>query len=249
MSTAVLLSIVAGTCAGGFVSGIAGFAFGLVALSFWTWLIDPHLLAPMAVFGSFVAQTLSLGAVRRSMQWRRVMPFLLGGFVGVPIGVALLQHVDMTTFRITVGAILIAYCSFMLVASNVEPIAAGGRLADGCVGLIGGTMGGLAGLTGPAPTMWCTIRGWDKDTQRSIFQTFNLAMQTIALITYGVNGTLTAPVLKAFGVMLPAVAVPAWVGARLYKRIDDQLFRRIVLVLLLLSGVVLLASTAFGRHR
>jgi uncharacterized membrane protein YfcA len=96
--------------------------------------------------------------------------------------------------------------------------------------------------------MWCTIRGWDKDAQRSVFQTFNLAMQTIALVSYGVNGTLTAPVWRAFGVMLPAIAVPAWIGARLYQRIDERLFRRIVLVLLLLSGVLLLASTVLGRR-
>jgi len=66
MTTVVMLSIVDGTCVGGFVSGIAGFAFGLVALTFWVWQIDPKLLAPMVVFGSFVAQSLSVGVVRRS---------------------------------------------------------------------------------------------------------------------------------------------------------------------------------------
>ena len=244
MNSPVVLSIIIGTCAGGFVSGVAGFAFGLVALSFWVWVIDPRLLAPMAVFGSFVAQTLSLGAVRRTMQWRRLAPFLIGGVVGVPLGIALLRYVDVTLFRLTVGVILIAFCSFMLFASNLRPVSAGGQLADGCAGLVGGVMGGLAGLTGPAPTIWCTIRGWDKDTQRSVFQTFNLTMQAIALVTYGVNGTLTTPVLRAFGLMLPAVLLPAWLGARLYKRIDERLFKRIVLFLLLLSGVLLLASTA-----
>jgi uncharacterized protein len=248
MTMGVVLSIVAGTVAGGLVSGIAGFAFALVALSFWAWTIDPQLLSPMAVFGSFVAQLLSLGAVRRRLQWRRFLPFLIGGVLGVPLGAWLLRYVDIATFRVTVGAILIAYCSFMLIAPNLGPVEFGGRLADGCVGLIGGTMGGLAGLTGPAPTMWCAIRGWDKDTQRSIFQSFNLAMQGIALVTYGVSGTLTAPVLRAFAVMLPAIVIPVWVGARIYRRINDRLFRRIVLMLLLCSGLLLVA-TALVRHR
>jgi uncharacterized membrane protein YfcA len=248
MTTPVLLSIIAGTIAGGFVSGVAGFAFALVALSVWAWLIDPQLLSPMAVFGSFVAQVLSLGVVRRSMHWRRLMPFLVGGAVGVPLGVFLLQYVNLAVFRTTVGAILVAYCSFMLIAPNLEPIRAGGQLADGCVGLIGGTMGGLAGLTGPAPTIWCAIRGWDKDTQRSVFQSFNLAMQGIALVTYGVSGALTIPVLRMFGVMLPAIVIPVWLGTRLYRRIDDRVFRRVVLFLLLVSGVLLLTSTAFSRR-
>jgi hypothetical protein len=32
-------------------------------------------------------------------------------------------------------------------------------LADGGIGLIGGMMGGLGGLNGPAPTLWCSLRG------------------------------------------------------------------------------------------
>jgi hypothetical protein len=248
MTTVVVLSILAGTCVGGFVSGIAGFAFGLVALSFWVWQIDPKLLAPMAVFGSFVAQSLSVGVVRRSFDWQRLTPFLVGGAVGVPVGAALLGVVNVTIFRLTVGLILVGYCSLTLLMTNVKPVAAGGRVADGVAGLIGGVMGGLAGLTGPAPTLWCTVRGWDKDTQRCIFQSFNLAMQAIALGTYWFNGTLTPTVGKIFALMFPAIIIPTFAGARLYQRINEVLFRRIVLGLLLLSGVVLLGSTLLGRR-
>jgi uncharacterized membrane protein YfcA len=248
MTTAIVLSILAGTCFGGFVSGIAGFAFGLVALSFWVWQIDPKLLAPMVVFGSFVAQSLSMGVVRRSFDWKRLMPFLVGGALGVPVGVALLGVVNVTMFRLFVGVSLIVYCSLMLFMTDVRPISAGGQWADGVSGLIGGVMGGLAGLTGPAPTLWCTVRGWDKDTQRSIFQSSTLAMQAIALATYWLNGTLTPTVGKVFALMFPAIIIPTFAGAQIYKRINAVAFRRIVLLLLLLSGVVLLGSTLFARH-
>jgi len=248
MTTAVVVAIIVGTCAGGFVSGIAGFAFGLVALNFWVWHIDPKMLAPMVVFGSFVAQTLSVGVVKRSFDWKRLAPFLVGGALGVPMGAALLGVVNITVFRMTVGLCLIVYCSSMLFMVNAKPVAAGGRIADGVSGLIGGIMGGLAGLTGPAPTLWCTVRGWDKDTQRCIFQSFNLGMQAIALATYWLNGTLTPTVGKVFALMFPAILVPTFLGARLYRRINAVAFRRIVLGLLLASGVVLLGSTLIARH-
>lgn len=247
MTTAFVLSILAGTCVGGFISGVAGFAFGLAALSFWVWLIDPKMLAPMVVFGSFVSQLLSVGVVRRSFDWKRLTPFLVGGALGVPIGAALLGVVNIAIFRLTVGIILVVYCSLMLFLANAKPVAVGGRFADGVAGLLGGTMGGLAGLTGPAPTLWCTVRGWDKDTQRCIFQSFNLAMQAIALAIYAVNGTLTPAVGKVFLLMFPAILLPTFVGARLYRRINEVHFRRLVLALLLLSGVVLLFST-LNKH-
>jgi hypothetical protein len=248
MTTLVVLSIIAGTCAGAFVSGIAGFAFGLVSLVFWVWNIDPKMLAPMVVFGSFVTQMLSAGVVRRSFDWKRSAPFLVGGALGVPVGATLLGVVDITAFKLTVGLILVVYCSAILLIGNPKPIVVGGRFADGISGLIGGVMGGLAGLTGPAPTLWCTLRGWDKDTQRCIFQNFNLGMQGIALVTYWLNGTLTPTVGKVFALMFPAVLIPAILGARLYTRINAVAFRRLVLGLLLLSGVVLLGSTLFAKH-
>lgn len=248
MTTAVVVAIIAGCCAGGFVSGVAGFGFTLVALSSWVWQIDPRLLAPMGVFGSFVAQLLSLGSVRRSFEWKKLMPFLVGGAIGVPIGATLLGVVNITMFRMFVGTILIVYCCYMLFFANAKPSSVGGRMADGIAGLVGGTMGGLAGLPGPAPTLWCTVRGWDKDTQRYIFQTFNVATEAFALVVYGMNGTLTLPVAKVFAMMFPAILLPTFLGVWLYKRINAVYFRRLVLTLLLLSGLVLVGSTLFARH-
>ena len=73
-------------------------------------------------------------------------------------------------------------------------------------------------------------------------------MQAIALVTYWFNGTLTPTVGKVFALMFPAVIIPTFIGARLYTRINAVVFRRIVLGLLLLSGVVLLGSTLFAKH-
>jgi len=39
---------------------------------------------------------------------------------------------------------------------------------------------------------------------------------------------------------LPALALGTWAGLRLFGKLDDQAFRRIVLVLLLVSGASLL---------
>jgi uncharacterized membrane protein YfcA len=73
-------------------------------------------------------------------------------------------------------------------------------------------------------------------------------MQAIALGTYWFNGTLTPTVGKIFALMFPAIIIPTFAGARLYKRINEVVFRRIVLGLLLLSGAVLLGSTLLARH-
>jgi uncharacterized protein len=239
-----LLGVVAlGAAAGGFVQGLSGFAFGLVAMAIWAWWLDPVLAGPLVVFGSLVGQLLSLGAIRRGFDARRVLPVVAGGVLGVPLGVALLRHIDPLAFKLAVGVLLVVWCPAMLLARGLPRVVGGGRVADAGAGFVGGVMGGLGGLTGPAPTLWAALRGWERDTLRGVFQVYNLAMHALTMATYLATGTVSAEAARLFLVVAPAMLVPALIGARLYRRFSDLAFRKLVLGLLAVSGVVLIATT------
>ena len=239
-----LISVVAlGAAAGGFVQGLSGFAFGLVAMAVWAWALDPVLAGPLVVFGSLVGQLLSAGSIRRGFDPRRVLPFVAGGVLGVPLGVALLRHIDPLAFKLAVGVLLVVWCPAMLLARDLPRVAGGGRFADAGAGMLGGVMGGLGGLTGPAPTLWATLRGWDRDAQRAVFQVFNLAMHGLTMAAYLATGTVSAEVARLFLVVAPAMLVPTLIGARLYRRFSDAAFRKVVLGLLAASGAILVVTT------
>src|SRR5215475_1819053 len=190
MST-VTIFVIIGAVAGGFVQGLSGFAFGLIAMAFWAWSVEPQLAGPMVVFGSLIGQILSVGAIREGFSLQRAAPFIVGGLIGVPLGVVALAYIDATAFKAAVGALLATWSPIMLLSRRLPYVTFGGRFADGVVGVIGGLMGGLGGLTGPAPTLWCVLRGWDRDTQRAVFQSFNTAMQAATLAAYAVGGLIT----------------------------------------------------------
>src|SRR4051794_30926975 len=140
------LYVVLGAAAAGFVQGLSGFAFGLVASAVWAWVVAPQLAGPMVVFGSLLGQLLSIGAFRRSFELKRVLPFVVAGLAGIPIGVVVLKNIDQTIFRLVDGIILLVYSGATLLLRNVGPVKAGGAFADAGVGFIGGVMGGVAGL-------------------------------------------------------------------------------------------------------
>ena len=100
-------------------------------------------------------------------------------------------------------------------------------------------LGGLAGLSGPLPTLWASLRGWGKDQRRGVFQAFNLTILSVALFSFAMVGLLTPKLLAASLAALPATFLGAWAGRRLYDRLDDRQFHRTVLLVLLLSGCVL----------
>jgi uncharacterized membrane protein YfcA len=238
-----ILIIVVGAAVGGFVQGLSGFAFGLVAMGIWAWSLDPVLAGPLVVFGSLAGQLLGSGALWRTMNPLRALPFVVGGIAGVPLGVALLHYINPVAFKASVGLILVVWCPLMLVAQDLPRIRWGGPWADAAVGWIGGIMGGLGGLTGPAPILWTTLRGWDRQTQRGVFQSFNICMHSLTLTVYFVSGTMPRAVLPLFAVMVPAMIIPTICGFLLYSRVSDLAFRRVVLGLLTLSGAVLIVTS------
>ncbi|MDR7377705.1 putative membrane protein YfcA [Rhodoferax ferrireducens] len=239
----LVMVVALGAVVAGFVQGLSGFAYGLVAMSFWAWTLEPRLAATLAVFGSLTGQIIAAVTVRRGFDVKALLPFVLGGLVGIPLGVALLPRMDMDWFRLVLGSLLVVWCPAMLFAKHLPKITAGGRIADGVVGMAGGVMGGLGGFTGALPTLWCTLRGLEKDAQRAIVQNFNLSMLLVTMGTYLASGIVTRSMLPMFGVVAVAMLVPTLMGARLYIGISEMAFRKIVLGLLTASGVAMLVAS------
>jgi uncharacterized membrane protein YfcA len=227
---------------GGFVTGLAGFGTGLTALAFWLHVVNPVVAAALVVSCSVVAQAQSLYTVRRAITWGRAWPFLAGGIIGVPLGVASLQLVAPQTLKLFLGLFLIGYTVVMLGFRRFPTFAWGGRVADGMVGFGGGALGGLAGLSGPLPTIWCGLRGWSADAQRAVYQPFNLIILAIVLCTYITRGTMTVEIWRLVFMCIPATILGAYLGIRAYGHVNDQQFRVLVLCLLLVSGIVLTVS-------
>ncbi|MCR5884200.1 sulfite exporter TauE/SafE family protein [Rhizobacter sp. J219] len=243
MSGAEIALLVVGAAVAGFVQGLSGFAFGMVAMSIWVWALDPKLAVVMSIAGGLSGQIFAAVRLRRGLQWPLLWPFLAGALVGVPLGVVVLPYVDAVIFKFGLGVTLMVCCSAMLMAQRIPRITRGGRIGDALAGAAGGVMGGLGGFTGVVPSFWCTVRGWDKDTARAVLQNFNLAALSVTFATYVGSGLVTREMWPLFLVVIPALLIPSVLGTRLYVGLSEAAFRRVVLGLLTVSGVVMIVSS------
>ena len=173
----LILIVALGAALAGFVQGLSGFGFGLTAMSLWAWTLEPQLAAALAVFGApdRPDHRGGLGAARLQPA-RACCPSSLGGLAGLPLGIYVLPRLDVPLFKGLLGLLLVVMCPLMFFAARLPRITHGGRAADAVAGAAGGVMGGLGGFTGVVPTLWCTLRGFEKDVQRAVIQNFNLAM-------------------------------------------------------------------------
>lgn len=245
----MILAVAGGAALGGFVQGLSGFAFALIAVAIWSPFLPPSIVGPLAIFGSLLGQILGAAQIRRGFDPRRALPMLVGGLLGIPAGILLLSHVDPTAFRLVVGVLLLAWSLSVLFGRGLPIVRGGGSLADAGVGLAGGVMGGLAGLTGPAPVLWTMLRGWDRDSARSAFQTFNLVIQAAAMAAYLAAGAVGPEAGALFLVVAAGMLGPTVLGTWLYGRVDEARFRRVVLWLLACSGAALIGTTIVEAHQ
>jgi uncharacterized protein len=237
---AVLLS---GAFAGGFVAGLAGFGTALMALGIWLYLLPPSIAVPLVVICSIIAQTSTMPAIWQSIDFKLVWPFLVGGLAGVPLGTVLVAYADPRIFSLSVGALLLVFPTALYFHRKPMALRFGGKVADTAIGFAGGILGGMAGLSGPVPILWASVRGWGKDERRGVFQTFNWSILSAALCVQAASGFITREIMWLALLVLPATVAGAWLGARTYHALSDGNFRDVVLGLLFLSGVALVWSS------
>jgi uncharacterized protein len=137
----------------------------------------------------------------------------------------------------------VIYSLYGLLRPALKPVE-GGIPAEFGVGVANGLIGGLTGLGGIAVTIWCQLRGGPKDAQRAIFQPVMFATFAMTAISLAVAGAYTREAMKLYALALPALIVGIWCGLKLYGKLDDAAFRRVILILLLASGISLVVPAA-----
>jgi uncharacterized membrane protein YfcA len=235
-----LVAFLLATFAAALVAGLAGFAFGLVAAAVWLHILTPLQTASLIIAFGLIVQGVAVWKLRHALQWKRLWPFLAGGVLGVPIGVAVLGWANPDYVRASVGAVLVTYGIYGLVRPAMKSIPGGGAPADAGIGLLNGILGGATGLAGIIVTIWCGLRGWPKDVQRAVFQPTGVAIFAMSAAWLGVSGAVDTDTIRLFVIGLPILLAGTWLGLKLYGRIDEAGFRKLVLALLLASGAALI---------
>lgn len=242
-----LLLVLFAAFVAGFTTGFAGFGTGLVSSGLWFHLLPAPIVPPLVALASVAAQLVGLVAVRKAFAWRGVAPYLIGAFVGVPLGVWFLSAASPTALRLSIATFLVAYAFCQL--SGLARLSVGnwgGWKADGAVGVGGGVLGGFAGLSGPPPVIWLQLRGGSSDQQRATYQPFNLIVLSLASAGMAVTGQIDQSILFVAGLCLPVTLVGAWLGTRMYLGVSEATFRRVILILLLGSGSILIGQTVLS---
>lgn len=228
--------------AGGFVSGFSGFAMGLVVSGVWLHILTPIQTATLIAGYGLLTQGYGIFKLRRTLNWRKAWPLALGTIIGIPIGVSILAYLNPIYLRFGVGVLLELYAIYGLTRPAFAPMKVGIG-SDLAIGVSNGLLGGLTGLGGVISTISCQWRGWPKEVQRAVFQPVLFIAFVVISISQAAAGSVTRDTLTLYVLGIPFMVAGLWAGFKLFGKIDDETFRKTVLVLLLFAGLSLIVST------
>jgi uncharacterized membrane protein YfcA len=234
-----LTLFVLGTLVASFVTGVAGFAFGLVAAAIWLYALPPSQTTALIVTYGLLVQAYAVWKLRHELNVGRLMPLIVGSAIGVPVGILVLRWVPSGYLRTAIGVVLILFSLYNLLAPRLPSMKQAGRLGDAGAGFLNGVVGGSTGLAGIVIVIWSSLRGWQRGEQRAAFQPTGVATFLMTLIALGGTGGIDLDLLKLFALGLPVLAIGTWLGWTAYGKLDEAKFRKAVLVLLLASGAAL----------
>lgn len=224
----------------GAIGGLTGFGFNLVATPPLIMVMPAK--AAVAVLGlvSSFQSALMLWRLRKWTELRRVWPMILAGVAGIPVGTALLLLLDVDSLKLLIGGTSALAALTMLLGFRRS--VGEGKVEVCAVGFASGVIGGTTGLSGPPVVLFLTNQGTAKQAFRANLSAHFTALGLFRLVTYSAGGLFSMEMVRLAAILLPTALLGTWVGMRLAPKVDEVLFRRLTLLTLVLTSLLVVAS-------
>ena len=233
-----LLILLSGAFLGAFVQGATGFGSGLLINAFWLHIMEPTHAIPLNVVTSLFISGVPIYKLRKKLDFSKLKQFAIFGVIGIPIGMYLLVISDPSKLKFSIGILLVIYAVLMLKISSFS-INVNNKSINNLVGFISGVIGGLTALLGIIPVAWFSVQRLPKNTKRGTYEPFIFITSIVAIISFVFAGLYKIEMIFDLLKIIPALLVGSWLGIKIYNKINDNLFRKVVLGLILLSGLFL----------
>lgn len=224
------------------VQAVTGFGFALVAVPLLALTLDP---VPAVAATNILSVAISLvvaGADRDHVRWRQAWWVSIAGIVAMPLGLLLITEVSERLLTAVIAVVLLA--STALVAFGARLPA--GRGTDVGVGVVSGALLTSTGMNGPPVVVAFQAEGLAPRPFRGTLSTVFVIQGVAGVALMALVGQVAVEALWAALVGLPMVWLGWVVGNRVFRGLDPEPFRRIVLAMLVVTAVVALASAARG---
>ena len=223
-----------------FFQGLTSFGFALIAMPILAKIIPIQETVPIVVTLSLFTNVLILRDAFRFVDLRKIWPLIVASFVAAPLGTYSLLFANAEALKLGTG-ILIISISVLLLTGLRFPIKKN-RLAFALTGALSGFLNGSISLSGPPVALFLSNQGVDRNVFRANITAYALLLNVLTISTYAFTGLMSKNVMLSTLWFLPGLLIGTAIGIKVVKKLDEQLFRKIALALIIVSGCWTVAS-------
>ncbi len=222
----------------GLIQGLTGFGGGLVAIPLLCLIMDVKLAVPLSILSGLVITTTMAYELRNFLNWRKILPLLIGSIPGVFVGTVLLKQADPVVINRILGLLLIGISGFNLIIKPkpVNPPVIWGYIA----GFFAGGINAAVGAGGPPAIIYTTLTDWKKDEIKATLTGFFVLNGYVTAAVHACNGMITRTTMSYFVSTLFFVLLGTFAGSKISGRINRRTYLRVVYVLLMGLGTLML---------
>ncbi len=240
-----LIVLVLGLGVAGAAKGISGMGLPLIATPILAGVFGPRMAVTIVTIPIFVANTLLVlqGFRGSSGLLRGIVPLLAASVVGTAIGTLLLAQLDQKTFAILIATMVVVFLARGDRLLGEDPAALRARILGPFVCFVGGVLQGTTSIASPIVGSYFHVQRLRPAQFVFVLASIFELNSIVQLIGYSLQGLYT-PEIVALGLLgLVPTLLAMMVGIWARGRLDAVLFRRLIVVLLILSVANLLWRT------
>lgn len=221
-----------------FIQSLTGFGSALIAMPFLIALLGPDVARPAFILLGQTAGLMFMIEYRHAWRLADIKFTLLGAIIGIPIGTWVVNNMAEETFMLVLGCILIAYATYALSGLRLPKMHLGW---GSFFGLFSGILHSAYNVGGPPLVMYhSTHEDWQARRFKGNTQAVFFMMGFFVIFEHYRLGNITPVVLQNYVLMIITMAFALFLGFRFEKYIKQDVFRKIVMILLIFIGIKLI---------
>jgi uncharacterized membrane protein YfcA len=213
-------------------------------MAFLPGLLGVQTAVPLMVLVSASMEGFLLIRLWAHFNLQAVWRLMLTAVLGIPLGVWALRGLSERSLLLVLGVILDGYALYALFNFRLPGLEHPAWAYP--VGFVSGLLSGTYGVGGPPVIIYAACRGWNPGEFKSNLQGLFLIGNSLALVSHAIAGNLTRPVWSNYWYALPVIALGLLAGTVMDRFVNPQLFRKLVLVLLVIMGLRFILMGVIG---
>jgi hypothetical protein len=225
-----------------FCQSLTGFGFALILVPLLSLIWDVRTAVAFSLTLSVLINIPLLALARHYVDGRMVLVLLAGSLLGLPLGLRLLIMLDPHVLKLLIGIVVVLSAVLLQRGPGATFRTPRTRLSALFMGALSGALGTSTSMSGPPVILFLMAQDMGKRKLRGTLLAYFVPLNLAAIALMGAAGTVPAHSLWGWIAPLPALLLGLVTGRALCLRVDHQVFRRIVIALVILAGTLSASS-------